>query len=76
MPGIDLSQRQMFWVAAAQVWCNVYREEAMKNRVTTGVHSPGQFRVIGPMSNAKEFSEDFNCASGTNMNPVSKCEVW
>lgn len=77
MPGLDkYSPQQMFWVAAGQVWCSTYREEAMKNRVTTGVHSPGQFRVIGPMSNTKEFADDFNCASGRPMNPVNKCEVW
>lgn len=76
MPGLDYSPKQMFWVAAAQVWCNVYREEAMKNRVLTGVHSPGQFRVIGPMSNAEQFSADFNCPVGSNMNPAKKCSVW
>jgi len=76
LPGLDYTPQQMFWISAGQVWCSVYREEAMKNRVTTGVHSPGQFRVIGPMSNMKEFSDDFHCAVGTNMNPASKCEVW
>lgn len=78
MPGLDYTPQQMFWISAGQVWCSVYREEAMKNRVTTGVHSPGQFRVIGPMSNMKEFSDDFNCAVGTPMNPpvADKCLVW
>ena len=33
-------------------------------RITTGVHSPGQFRVLGPLSNMKEFSKDFNCPEG------------
>lgn len=78
MPGLDYTPQQMFWISAGQVWCSVYREEAMKNRVTTGVHSPGQFRVIGPMSNMKEFSDDFNCAVGSPMNPPAedKCSVW
>lgn len=76
LPGLSYTPQQLFWISAGQVWCSVYREEAMKSRVTTGVHSPGQFRVIGPMSNSKEFAEDFKCASGSNMNPVKKCEVW
>jgi len=76
MPGLDYTPQQMFWISAGQVWCSTYREEAIKNQVITGVHSPGQFRVIGPMSNSKEFAEDFKCASGTPMNPVAKCEVW
>ncbi len=50
----------------------------MKNRVTAGVHSPGQFRVIGPMSNMQEFADDFNCPVGSPMNPApeNKCVVW
>jgi neprilysin len=38
--------------------------EAMKMRITTGVHSPGQFRVLGPLSNMEAFSKDFNCPQG------------
>lgn len=45
-------------------------------RITTGVHSPGQFRVLGPLSNMEEFSKDFNCPVGSKMNPENKCIVW
>ncbi|XP_070499941.1 neprilysin-2-like [Chironomus tepperi] len=76
LPGLDLKPNQLFWVSAAQVWCNVQREQAMRNRVLTGVHSPGQFRVIGPMKNRPEFAKDFNCAPGRIMNPNDKCSVW
>lgn len=76
LPGLDYSPQQMFWVAAGQIWCSTYREETIKNQVTTGVHSPGQFRVIGPMSNSEEFASDFNCPASSKMNPASKCEVW
>lgn len=50
--------------------------ESMKMRITTGVHSPAQFRVLGPFSNMKDFARDFNCPEGSPMNPVNKCEVW
>ncbi|XP_055543996.1 neprilysin-2-like isoform X1 [Wyeomyia smithii] len=76
LPGLDMTPEQMFWLSAAQTWCSVYRPETMKMRITTGVHSPGQFRVLGPMSNMVEFSKDFNCPSGSPMNPEQKCEVW
>lgn len=79
MPGLtDYTPQQMFWISAGQVWCSVYREAAMINRVRTGVHSPGQFRVIGPMSNMQEFADDFNCPVGSRMNPTpeDKCVVW
>lgn len=39
-------------------------------------HSPSQFRVIGTLSNMKEFAEVFQCQAGKRMNPTDKCEVW
>lgn len=45
-------------------------------RITTGVHSPGMFRVLGPLSNMRQFAEDFHCPVGSKMNPAKKCEVW
>jgi predicted metalloendopeptidase len=76
LPGLDYTPEQMFWISAAQTWCSVYRPEAMKMRITTGVHSPAQFRVLGPMSNMHDFSKDYNCPQNSAMNPAHKCEVW
>ncbi|CRK97828.1 CLUMA_CG011204, isoform A [Clunio marinus] len=76
MPGLDYTPEQMFWISAGQIWCAVYREESMKSRVQTGVHSPSQFRVNGPMSNSEEFARDFSCPQGSNLNPEKKCAVW
>jgi len=76
LPGLDYTPEQLFWVSAAQTWCSVYRPESMKMRITTGVHSPAQFRVLGPLSNMRDFASDFNCPEGSPMNPVKKCEVW
>jgi len=76
LPGLNYTPQQMFWISAAQTWCSVYRPESMKMRITTGVHSPAQFRVLGPLSNRKEFADDFQCPEGSPMNPVKKCEVW
>ncbi|CAK9798490.1 Nep2 [Anthophora plagiata] len=76
LPGLPYSPEQLFWISAANTWCSKYRPEAMKLRITTGFHSPGKFRVLGPLSNMEEFSKDFNCPLGSNMNPQKKCAVW
>ncbi|XP_014207883.1 neprilysin-2 [Copidosoma floridanum] len=76
LPGLKYNGQQMFWLSAANTWCSKYRPETLKLRITTGVHSPGEFRVLGPMSNMPEFAKDFNCPLSTKMNPKDKCAVW
>ncbi|XP_016921652.1 neprilysin-2 isoform X2 [Apis cerana] len=76
LPGLPYNPQQLFWISAANTWCSKYRPEAMKLRITTGFHSPGKFRVLGPLSNMEEFSKDFNCPLGSKMNPEKKCAVW
>lgn len=77
LPGLqDYTPQQMFWISAASSWCSTYRNATLMNRITTGVHSPGEFRVIGPFSNMPEFARDFNCPLGSKMNPANKCTVW
>ncbi|XP_074110520.1 M13 family metallopeptidase neprilysin 2 isoform X2 [Cotesia typhae] len=76
LPGLSYSPRQMFWISAANTWCSVYRPEALKLRITTGFHSPGEFRILGPMSNMPEFADDFKCPLNSRMNPKNKCAVW
>ena len=76
LPGLDMTPRQLFWVSAGNIWCSKYRSKTLEQRVRTGLHSPGRFRILGPFSNSEEFAKDFNCAVGTKMNPETKCEVW
>lgn len=76
LPGLKYTPRQMFWISAANTWCSKYRPESLKLRILTGYHSPGQFRVQGPLSNSDDFSKDFGCPAGSSMNPEKKCRVW
>ena len=79
LPGLGkYSQRQMFWISAANVWCAKYRAQALSLRLLTGVHSPDMFRVQGPLSNMDQFSRDFQCPVGSKMNPPKhlKCQIW
>lgn len=76
LPGLNYTANQLFWISSAQTWCAVFRPEALKKRILTGMHSPNEFRVLGPFSNMKEFAKDFKCIGESKMNPKKRCEVW
>lgn len=50
--------------------------ESMKLQITSDPHAPEMFRVNGPLSNMKEFADDFNCPDDSKMNTKEKCNVW
>ncbi|XP_011880629.1 PREDICTED: endothelin-converting enzyme 1 [Vollenhovia emeryi] len=76
LPGISATGKQLFFLNFAQVWCGSMRPEATRNKLKTALHSPGRFRVIGTLSNTKDFAQAFNCPPASPMNPTSKCSVW
>ncbi|KAG5896571.1 hypothetical protein JTB14_010399 [Gonioctena quinquepunctata] len=76
LPGMNLTNRQLFFLNFAQVWCGQQRIEAAKSRMKTSVHSPGIFRVIGVLSNSVDFSKAYNCPTNSPMNPEFKCTIW
>ena len=45
LPGLGYSQRQLFWISAANVWCSKHRSQALRMSVLTGAHAPNRFRV-------------------------------
>jgi len=76
LPGHNYTPKQMFWISFGQVWCSKYKDGTLKSRILTGVHSPGEFRIKGTLSNNPDFAKDFKCKKGSNMNPAKKCTVW
>ena len=58
---------QRFFLNWAQVWRQTIRPEAQRVRLATDPHSPGQFRVNGPLGNMPEFFSAFGCAAGSPM---------
>ncbi len=63
--GFTYSQR--FFLGWAGVWQVHYKEETLRERLITDYHSPGNYRVIGPMSNMPEFGAAFQCAAPSPM---------
>ncbi|XP_035210754.1 neprilysin-2-like [Stegodyphus dumicola] len=74
--GLNFTQNQLFWIGAANTLCEKSRQEALATYRLTFPRVPGQFRVMGSMSNLPQFARDFQCSEGTRMNPANKCEVW
>lgn len=76
LPGLNYTSNQLFWISAAMNWCAKYRPEVLTLAIATDTHSLSEFRVLGPLSNTRYFSQDFNCPLGSRMNPEHKCSVW
>ncbi|XP_075986986.1 M13 family metallopeptidase neprilysin 3 isoform X2 [Anticarsia gemmatalis] len=76
LPGLKYTDRQLFFISFAQVWCSAMTKESTKMQIEKDDHTIAKYRVIGPLTNLREFSEEFQCKSGSKMNPKHKCEVW
>ncbi|XP_064929777.1 endothelin-converting enzyme 2 isoform X4 [Columba livia] len=76
LPALGLTNHQLFFVGFAQVWCSVRTPESSHEGLVTDPHSPDKYRVIGTLSNSRDFVEHFGCPLGSPMNPGKHCEVW
>jgi len=76
LPALPFNDMQLFFIGYALPWCSRHTDKHTKNQVMNDEHSPERFRVLGPLSNSKTFSDTFQCAAGSRMNPMDKCSVW
>ena len=67
---------QRFFLSNALVWRNKIRPEALVNQLRTDPHSPGRFRVQGPMSNSPDFARAFSCKPDSAMVAAEPITVW
>jgi putative endopeptidase len=73
-----LTGDQRFYLAWSQVWRGLYREEAMRNQVQTGPHSPPEFRVNGTVQNVDGWYQAFNVRPGDKLYvaPNKRVRIW
>ncbi|KAB1283280.1 Endothelin-converting enzyme 2 [Camelus dromedarius] len=76
LPAVGLTNHQLFFVGFAQVWCSVRTPESSHEGLVTDPHSPARFRVLGTLSNSRDFLRHFGCPVGSPMNSGQLCEVW
>ncbi|XP_067119033.1 neprilysin-3-like [Centruroides vittatus] len=67
---------QMFFISYATMWCDSKTDDELRLFLNLDNHSPEKFRIIGTVSNMKEFSEAFKCGNDKPMNPANKCILW
>jgi putative endopeptidase len=70
------SEKQRYFLAFAQVWCENQTEQSSRQRALTDPHSPGRWRVNGSVQNFDEFGKAFGCTRGQPMYPENSCRVW
>jgi putative endopeptidase len=58
---------QRFFLSWAHIWRELTRPEYARYLVTVDPHSPGRWRVNGPLSNMPEFAAAFRCKAGDPM---------
>jgi len=77
LPGLtQFTAEQLFFISNAQVWCEIQTPESLLAQVLGNPHSPGKFRVIGPIGNSEDFQTAFSCPADSPMNREDKCKLW
>lgn len=78
-PVIDgLTGVQRVFMGYAQVWRGKYREDALRARLLSDPHSPGEYRVNGIVPNVDAFYEAFDVKEGDGMyiKPEDRVRIW
>ena len=76
LPGLNLTDEQLFFIGFAQTWCTKTTPEMIRQSLNADTHAPAKYRVIGTLSNMAEFAKAFKCPEGSPMNPGKRCQIW
>jgi len=71
-----LTKEKLYFLGWAQNWCTLQTPQSLKRQIATDPHSPGEIRVLGPVSQFDAFERAFNCTPGAKYAPKTRCSVW
>lgn len=73
-----LTPMQRFFMGYALGWLYEQRKESLKSQLMADVHSPAEYRVIGPFSDVDEFYSAFNVKPGDKMYRADsvRVKIW
>lgn len=69
---------QRFFMAWAQVWKRLVREEQLKNQIASDPHSPAQYRVNGVVRNMDAWYQAFHVSpdDALYLAPEDRVQIW
>ncbi len=69
---------QRFFLSWATVWRTKMRDEALKTKIKTDPHSPGQYRAYVPLQNVDAFYDAFDVKEGDKLYiaPKDRVRIW
>lgn len=69
---------QRFFLGWAQVWRTRMRDDALRQRLLTDPHSPGDYRALVPLTNLQAFYDAWDVKPGDKMYrpPNERVKIW
>ncbi|MBL4871315.1 MAG: M13 family metallopeptidase [Robiginitomaculum sp.] len=69
---------QRFFMSYGQIWQRKFRDEALRNRIKTDPHSPGEYRANGIVRNFDPWYAAFNVQPGDALYlaPEDRVKIW
>ncbi len=69
---------QRLFMGWAQVWRTLWRDDALRQQLVNGTHSPGQIRAFAPLRNIDAWHEAFDVKPGDALwiAPEDRVRIW
>jgi putative endopeptidase len=78
-PVIDgFTGEQRLFMGWAQVWRTLWRDDALRQQIINGPHSPGQIRAFAPLRNVDAWYQAFNVKPDDTLYiaPEQRVRIW